>query len=129
MATFKLMAIATPDAASNTSLTSAFPVPGEVSHFMIQIPPGTSWCATTTCGINVLGGESSTGSFYDVAYSNNPATSTSGHAVWSTAGSAAVSGAAIICEALQFVPGFAKLRFLQTVTAATGFKIYARKFD
>lgn len=129
MATFKLMANATPDGASNVSRTSAFAVPGEVSHFMIMVPSSTIWCATTTCAITVMGSDSATGTFYDVAYSNNPATTTSGHAVWSTAGSAAVSGALIICEALQFVPGFAKLRFAQTVSAATTFKIYARKFD
>lgn len=129
MATFKLMAVAVPNAASNTSRTSAFAVPGEVSHFMIQVPAATTWCVTTTCAIHVMGSQSQTGTFTEVAYSNNPATTTSGHAIWSTAGSATVSGAMIICEALQFVPGWAQLRFVSTVTAATNFNIYARKFD
>ena len=126
MATFKVVATAKPDAASNTSLTSAFQVPGEFSHFAVLLP--ANFAITATCGVRILGSDSLTGTYRDVIYSNNPATATSGLAPWQSPGSAAVSGAFVICEALQFVP-FAKLQFQQTCTANTGFVIYGKKFD
>lgn len=127
MPAFKLIATATPDAASNTSLTSAFKVDQDFTHYAIQIP--SNFAVTASCGLKVLGSDSATGSFFTIGYSNNPATTTSGFAEWSSAGSCAVSGAIVICEALQFAPGYAKLQFQQTATVAASFKIYGRKFD
>lgn len=129
MPTFKLIATATPNAASNTSLTSAFAVEPDFTHYAIMIPSAAAWCATTTCGIKVMASDSQTGTFYSVGYSNNPATSTSGFALWESAGSASVGGGIVICEALQFAPGWAKLQFTQTATANASFKIFGRKFD
>jgi hypothetical protein len=129
VADFKIIATAYPDAASNTSLTSAFPISGGFSHFAIMIPAAAGFCATATCNVRVLGSDSQTGTFYPIGYSNNPATTTSGFALWESAGSCAVGGAIVICEALQFSPGWAKLQFVQTATAASGFKILGRKFD
>jgi hypothetical protein len=125
MATYKLIANAMPVAASDTSLTSAFAVPGEFTHFMIQFP--SAMAATTTCGIQVLGSDSASGTFYTVGYSNNPATATSGFRAWDCGTDS--PGNIIICEALQFVPGFAKLKFTNTLTANTGINIWGRKFD
>ena len=127
MPAFKLIATAAPSAASNTSLTSAFAVPADFTHYAIQMP--ASFAITASCGLKVLGSDSATGTFYEIGYSNNPATSTSGFAAWSSAGSCAVSGAIVICEALQFAPGYAKIQFQQTATANTNLQIYGRKFD
>lgn len=128
MAEFKL--VKTPVcAATGVSVTSAFTVPAEFTHFAVYIPPSTGWCATTTCNVRIQGSTSIDGTYYDVGYSNNPATSTSGYALWEAPSSAAVSGGFVICEALQFVP-FARLRFTNTATVvAGGWAIYARKFD
>lgn len=140
MALMKQIATATMDAASNTSLTSAFFVPGEFQQFLLRLPPCANWSATASCGINILGSPTQGGAFYQVGYSNNPATVSSAWSPWSAAGSATVSGCNIICEALAFLPGvvdssqsqaagaWAKVQFLQTVTMATDIAIYGRKF-
>ena len=130
MADFKTIITAYPDAASNTSLTSAFKVPGEFSHYAIKIPPMSTWAATVACGnVRVLGSDTLAGTYYPVGYSNNPATSTSGFAMWETGMTACISGGVVICEGLQFVP-FAKLQFTGTMTAAASpFIVFGRKFD
>lgn len=130
MADFKVIVNAVPDAASNTSLTSAFKVMGEFSHYAIKIAAQTTWSATAACGnIRVLGSDTLTGTYVPVGYSNNPATTTSGFALWETGMTACVSGGVVICEALQFTP-FAKLQYTGTMTAAVGqFVIFGRKFD
>ena len=130
MADFKKIITAYPDAASNTSLTSAFTVPGEFSHFAINVPAMSVWAATIACGnVRVLGSPTLTGTYVPVGYSNNPATTTSGFAVWESGMTACISGGIVICEALQFVP-YAKLQFTGTMTAATSpFIVFGRKFD
>jgi len=130
MATFKKIATATPDAASDTSLTSAFYVPGEFSQYAMRVP--ALFAITGTCNIQVLGAQTSTGeTFYPVMYSHSPATSTSNYtaAIWKTHASAACSGAWVISEAFAFVPGWAKLQFVTTSTMNTSFAIYGRKED
>jgi len=126
MATYKLIATAYPNAASDTSLTSAFKVDPEYTHFAIENKANITDAATSQ-GIQVLVSDSATGTFYTVAYSNNPATATSGTRAWDAAEDSA--GYMIICEALQFCPGYAKLRYLATLTANTGIRIWGRKFD
>lgn len=127
MADFKRIITAVPNAASNTSLTSSFTVPGEFSHFAVLIPASSGWCVTTTVHVSVQGSVDNT-TFYDVGYSQNPATATSSFALWETVNSHAVSGALVICEAMQFTP-YAKLRFSNTATAAANFYVLGRKFD
>ena len=144
MAIFKQIASASIYAASNCTYTSNFFVPGEFQQFLLRIPPAANWCSTNTCAVTIEAYTLSapTSAFYPIGYSNNPATTTSAWFVWSTAGSAAVSGALVICEALAFVPsvanysgsgdgagGWARLKFSNTATAATDFAIYGRKFD
>ena len=130
MADFKIIATAAPDAASNTSLTSAFKVPGEFSHFAIKVATMTTWAATIACGnVSILGSDTLAGTYYPVGYSNNPATTTSGFAVWESGMTACINGGIVICEGLQFVP-FAKLKFSATMTASVGqFVVFGRKFD
>ena len=112
MANFVKIGTFTMDAASGTSLTSALRIPGEFSHFCLQVPSGaTSWCTTTTVNIRALGADSAAGTFYQVGYSNNPATATSGFALFEITGD------------------YAKLQFSNTATAATNFTLYGRKFD
>lgn len=129
MATFKQIAVAKPNAASDTSLTSAFYVPPEFSQFVIKIP--ALFAVTGTCNVQVLGSDSQTGTFYPIMYSHSPATSVSNYtaSIWKTCASAACSGAWVICEAMAFVPGWAKLQFVSTATANTDFVIYGRKND
>jgi len=129
MATFKKIAEATPDAASDTSLTSAFYIPPEFTDFAMSIPP--NFANTGTCNVQVLASETKTGTFYPVMFSHMPATSTSNYtaAIWKTNASAACSGAWVISEAFEFVPGWAKLQFVTTCTANTGFVVYGRKND
>ena len=127
MATFKYITTAFPDAASNTSLTSAFTVPGEFSHFAVEVPAGM--LITATGNIRIYGANSATGTFREVVYSNNPSTATSGNSPAGEIGLSSVrSGAFVITEGLQFVP-FAKFFFTNTCTANTGLKVYGRKFD
>ena len=127
MATVKQIAVANADAASNTSLTSAFAVDGDFSHYFVAIPTTVVWSVTGTGGIGILGSPTETGTFRQVAFSSNPATATTGSADWISGNDA--GNKMIICEALQFVPGWAKIQFTNTATAATEFVIYGRKFD
>lgn len=127
MATVKWIADVLPAAASNTSLSSAFQVPGEFSHYMIAMPTTASWCVTATGGVAVQVSDSSTGTYRNVAYSSNPSTSTTGSANWITGNDA--GGKMVICEALMFAPGWAKLQFTATATAQVTFSVYGRKFD
>lgn len=129
MAAYVKIGTFTMDAASATSLTSALQIPGEFSHFALQVPSGaTTWCATTTVNIRVLAAVSSTGSYYQVGYSNNPATATSGFNLWEVGFSAARNGGMVICEGMQFAK-YAKLQFSNTATASTDFVLMGRKFD
>lgn len=116
------------DAASNTSQTSALPIPGEFTHFALQIPSGV-WGATATNNIRIKGAASAAGTYYQVGYSNNPSTATSGFPICEIANSAVVNGAYVISEAFMFVPGYAKLQFANTATISTDFVLYGRKFD
>lgn len=125
MAAFKKIVAAT--IATDGSVTSGFHVPGEFSHFSVMIPTATAWCVTATCQIRILGADSATGTYREIGYSNNPATATSGFRAWDTGGDG--SGKLVICEALQFAPGFAKIQAVNTATASTEFVVYARKFD
>lgn len=127
MADVKLIATVYPAAASNTSLSSAFQVPGEFSHYFIKMPTTASWSVTTTGGVALMIGETETGTFYQVAYSSNPSTSTTGSVNWISGNDA--GGKMIICEGLAFSPGWAKLQFTTTATAQVAFSIYGRKFD
>lgn len=130
MAIYKAVATATPDAASNTSLTSAFAIPTEYEQFAIRVPP--LFAITATCGIKILGAATSTGeTFLTVMYGNSPATTTSNTLIsnWESPHSAACTGAYIICEGMAFVPGWAKLQFTATATMNTNFVIYGRKKD
>lgn len=122
----RVVQVAYPDAASNTSLTSAFAVPKEYSHFAIVLPG--LFANTATCGVGILTSDSPTGTFRKIAYSNNPATVTSTQVFWDTPASAAISGAVIVCEALMFAQEYAKLQFTNTVTANTAFKIIGTNF-
>lgn len=131
MRTYKLIATAFPDAASDTSLTSAVPIPYEFDEYAILVPPlGAN---TATCSIRVLGSESQAGTYYDVSYSNQPNTATCSlvNQIWMSPASAAVSGAFVLCEALRFVPGWAKFQYVNTATANTGsaIKVFARMGD
>jgi hypothetical protein len=125
MPDYKLIANAYPDAASDTSLTSAFRVPGDFSHYCLFFP--TSMCAAANCSLQLLGGSSETGTFYTMGYSNNPATSTSGFRAWDCGADS--PGKGILCEMMQFVPGYAKLRFLSTCTANTAIEVWGRLFS
>lgn len=127
MANFVKIGTFTMNAASNTSLTSVLTIPGEFTHFALKVPSGT-WAATATNNIRCLGSDTATGTYYQVGYSNNPATSTSGFALWEVANSAVVNGGWVIGEAFMFTP-FAKLQFANTATASTNFTLYGRKFD
>lgn len=127
MADFKLIGVMYPNAASDTSLTSAFAIPGEYSHFAVEIP--ALMCVTATGNIRWLGAASSTGTFREIVFSNNPATSTTGNAfVGEASYSSVASGAFLVCEAFMFAP-YIKGKFTSTCTANTGIKVYARKFD
>lgn len=127
MALQKYVGTLYPDAASNTSLTSAWAVPGEFSHFVVEIP--ANMLVTTTGNVRWLGAGTVDGTYKQILYSNNPATSTSGGAfVGETPNSAAVSGAMVVCEAFQFTP-FIKAQFSATCTANTGINVYAKKWD
>ena len=129
MADFKIIKRVYPNAASDTSLSSAFTVPPEFSHFALVVPPTTAWCVTATCHIQIQGSADSGTTYYDVAYSQNPATATSSCPLWEVVNSHVASGAIVICEALQFVP-MARLRFTNTATASTTpFVVFGRKFD
>lgn len=125
MATVKLIATVSPAAASDTSLSSAFAVPGEFSHYFVACP--SAFGNTSTAGFAVQVSDTQTGTYYNVAYSSNPSTSTTGSTNWNSGGEA--GGKAIICEALAFSPGWAKLQFTRTCTANTSFYVYGRKFD
>lgn len=127
MAEFKLVATTQPDAASNTSLSSEFSVPVEFSQFAVEIPTTANWCVTATGGIGVLGAGAAAGTFRAIFYSSNPATATTGGVQWISGNN--TGNSLLICEALAFVPRFAKLQFTNTATASTDFKIYARKLD
>lgn len=128
MADFKLVGYAAMDAASNTSLTSAIKIAPELTHYMIRIPPAAF--NATTCTVSILGAETSTATYLPLCYSNNPATSTSsGISYWEAPATAAVSGALVICEGAQFVPGWMKFKFSSTATANTGIQVWAHKFD
>lgn len=128
MADFKL--IKAPQAtATGVSVTSGFTIPTEFTHFSLYVPPSSGWCVTTTCNIFVQGATSIDGTYYDVGYSQNPATATSGFPLCHTANSVAVSGGFVIFEGPQFIP-FMRLRFSNTITvAAGGWQLYGRKFD
>lgn len=127
MATFKVIATATVDAASDTSLTSAFAVPGEMSHYAIAFPD--IYAVTATCNVHILVSDSSTGTFKRVQYSANPSTAVTAVSgePWSTGIDS--ENRMVICEALMFAPSHAKLQFVRTATANTDFVIYGRKFD
>lgn len=127
MADFRRLQAITMDAASDTSLSSAFQVQGEFSHFALEVPSTSGWCVTSTCNIRLMGSQSETGTYYNVGYSNNPATSTSGFSLWEVPQSAALGGI-VISEGFQFVK-WGKLQFTSTATAATDFILYGRKFD
>ena len=129
MATFKLLATASMDAASNTSLTSAFIVPGEMSHYALAIPTVASWCVTATCNVKVQVASSTADTFFTVGYSANPATSTTGITAEDWATGISPDNQMVICEALMFSPGFAKLQFVSTATLTTDILVYGRKFD
>ena len=128
MRTFKLVATASPDAASNTSLTSGVAIPVEFDEYALQIP--SNFAVTATCGVRVLVSDSLTGTYYPVVYSNNPATAACGlvEQTWQSPASASSEGAMVICEALRFSPGFVKFQYLNTATANTGaaIKVYGR---
>lgn len=118
MREFKQIGIAYPDAASGTSLTSALEIPTEFDEYAILVPAlavNTAVC----CGVRVLVSDTSTGTYYDVTYSSNPATATSAFTPWQSPGTAP-SGAMVMCEALRFCPGYAKFQYLTTATANTG---------
>lgn len=127
MSDFKFIASANVDTASNTSLTSGLAIPGNFSHFAIEVP--AAMLVTSTGNIRVLGARSLTGTYTQIVYSNNPATSTTGNAF---AGEVSYSGVAsgtwMINEALMFAP-FVKFQFTNTATANTAINIYGRKFD
>lgn len=128
MRQYKLIATAYPNAASNTSLTSVVPIPGEFDEYAILVP--AAFANTATCSVRVLGAESESGTFYDISYSNPPSTATCSlvNQTWQSPASAAVSGAFVLCEALRFVPGYAKFQYQNTATAHTGaaIKVFAR---
>ncbi len=127
MSDFKFIASANVDAASNTSLTSAIAIPGNFSHFAVEVPQAMG--ITATCQIRVLGAQTIAGTFREVVYSNNPATSTSGNArAGEISASSVLSGAFVINEALMFAP-FVKFQFSSTATANTALQVYGRKFD
>lgn len=119
----------TPNAASNTSLTSVFEVPKEFSHFAFSVPTVSGWCVTSTCNIRVEVSDAEDGTFYEVGYSANPATATTGVAAESWGSGNAPGGKMIICEALMFSPGYARLKFVNTATATADFVIYGRQFQ
>ena len=129
MASYVKIGTFTMNAASNTTLTSALEVPGEFSHYAIVIPSGaTSWCTTTTVNVRVLSAVDSSSTYYQVGYSNNPATSTSGFALWEAGNSACINGGVVICEGMQFAK-YAKLQFSNVATGVTNFVLMGRKFD
>ena len=130
MATFKQVATAYPNAASDTSLTSAFYIPPEFSQFVMRVP--ANFAVTSTCNIQVLAAQTSTGeTFYPVQYSHSPATSVSNYtaSIWKTNASMAADGGWVIFEGAAFVPGWAKLQFVSTATANVSFPIWGRKMD
>ena len=127
MADFKFILAATPDAASNTSQTSVFTIPGDFSHFVVEVP--ALMLVTATGNIRVLSAQSPTGTFRAVVYSNNPATATSGNQFAGEMSTSSIaSGAMIINEAIQFVK-FGRFQFSNTCTANTAINVYGRKFD
>lgn len=117
------------DAASNTSLTSQFLIPGEFAQFAVRVIPTSAWCITATCNVRLLATDSQSGTtFYPVGYSNNPSTSTSGFPLWEIPQSATLSGGVVIAEGLGFAK-WGKFQFTKTATAATAFIVYGRKYD
>lgn len=129
MALYDVIGTFTMNAASGTSLTSALRIPGEYSHFALQVPSGaTTWCTTTTVNIRILNGLTATGNFYQVGYSNNPFTATSGFNLCEVPQSATINGGTVIAEGLMFAK-YAKLQFSNTATATTSFTLLGRKFD
>lgn len=129
MAMFGKIGVFTMDVASGASTTSAMQIPGEFSHFMLQVPSGaTTWCSTTSVNIRLLAGDTATGNFYQVGYSNSPFTATSGFNLSEIPQTAAINGGAVIAEGFMFSK-FAKLSFSNVATAATNFTLFGRKFD
>lgn len=126
---FDKIGVFTMDVASGASTTSAFRIPGEYSHFMLQVPSGcTTWCTTTSVNIRILSGDTATGNYYRVGYSNSPFTATSGFNLSEIPQSVAIDGGAVIIEGLMFSKN-AKLSFSNVATAATNFTLFGRKFD
>src|SRR5580765_5818647 len=98
MSDFKFIASANVDTASATSLTSAIAIPGNFSHFAIEVP--ALMLNTATGNIRVLGGRSLTGTFQPIVYSNNPSTTTTGNAfAGEVAYTGVISGTWMINEA------------------------------
>lgn len=127
MSVYKFIASANVNAASNTSLTSAIAIPGEFSHFAVEVP--AAMAITATAQIRVLGAQTLTGTYREIVYSNNPATSTSGNArAGEISASSVLSGAFVINEAIMFAP-FIRFQFSATATANTALQVYGRKFD
>ena len=127
MSEFKFIASANVNAASNTSLTSAIQIPGNFSHFAVEVP--AAMCITATAQIKVLGAGSLAGTYREIVYSDNPATATSGNALaGKISASSVLSGAFVINEAIMFAP-FVKFQFTSTATANTAINVWGRKFD
>lgn len=117
----------TPNAASGTSLTSAFAIPRDYTNFALQIPSAVNWCATLTVNVRVLCSTSETGTYYAVGYNNNTiATATSGFPLWEAPQAAATNGGIVKMDVLNNMT-YAKLQFTNNATAVTGFVLFAEK--
>lgn len=111
------------DAASVTSLTSALAVDGQFDEFALQIPSGI-WASTATANIRMLGSNSATGTYYQIQYSNSPATTTSVAKFWEVSMSTVVNGGIVKIDTV--VPAYVKLQFTATATITTDFILLGR---
>ena len=95
--------------------------------FGIVVPTNTVWCGTTTCNVRLNMALTPSGTagqtFYEIGYSNNPSTATSGFKAWEAG--ADTSAKLVICEAAQFAR-YVKVSLTQTATVSVTFHIVAR---
>lgn len=128
MATFKELLTVTMDAASNTSLTSAFEIPTEFNRFALEVPASSGWCITATVNVRLQQARSAAGTYRNVYFSQNPTTATSGNTIWEATQSVTGNGGFVIGEVFSYAK-YCKLQFTRTATAAATFVLYGGKDD
>ena len=132
MATYKKIAYAAFNAASDTSLTSIVPIPNEFDEYAIYVPALITATSGTCTGVQLLVEDANTTTTFIPVYTGQIiATITSNYLInrWATPASIISAGGMVECPAMRFCPGYAKFRVFSTVTMNTGITVYGRKLD